>query len=238
MSDLIERLRDMEESWADAIKRMDSNPEVSGGIMTSIRFEQHDTLKKAADEIESLRAKVAELEAKLDAVMLEHCPDEMTLEQVENWGKHQAKHEAVEPVAVINVEARTLEWNGPVDWMTPETAKLNKIPLYTHPPKVEAVEPLSVEAWIDLMPEMYESIIMASREQALRKAAEVAKHWMEHTYDDSWLNEAILALPHDDSHLRELMMRVAEEVCNFWDINGYDPDHKYIVDSVLKGETK
>lgn len=29
------------------------------------------------------------LEAKIDALMLEHCPDEMTPEQVENWEKHQ-----------------------------------------------------------------------------------------------------------------------------------------------------
>ncbi len=29
------------------------------------------------------------LQARIDALMLEYCPDEMTPEQVENWGKHQ-----------------------------------------------------------------------------------------------------------------------------------------------------
>ena len=38
-----------------------------------------------------------------------------------------------EPVAWINVEERTLEWNGPVEWLTPTVIKLMKIPLYTHP---------------------------------------------------------------------------------------------------------
>lgn len=30
------------------------------------------------------------LQARLDAVMLEHCPDEMTPVQLHNWAKHQA----------------------------------------------------------------------------------------------------------------------------------------------------
>lgn len=34
---------------------------------------------------------IAELEAKIDALMLEYCPDEMTPEQIENWGKHQRR---------------------------------------------------------------------------------------------------------------------------------------------------
>ena len=40
-----------------------------------------------------------------------------------------------EPVAWINAEKRTFEWNGPVLWNTPTVAVLNKIPLYTHPPQ-------------------------------------------------------------------------------------------------------
>jgi len=31
----------------------------------------------------------AALQAKIDRLMLEYCPDEMTPEQIENWGKHQ-----------------------------------------------------------------------------------------------------------------------------------------------------
>jgi hypothetical protein len=40
-----------------------------------------------------------------------------------------------EPVAWINAEKRTFEWNGPVLWNTPTVAVLNKILLYTHPPQ-------------------------------------------------------------------------------------------------------
>jgi hypothetical protein len=39
-----------------------------------------------------------------------------------------------EPVAWINAEKRTFEWNGPVLWNTPTVAILDKIPLYTTPP--------------------------------------------------------------------------------------------------------
>ena len=39
-------------------------------------------LQEAADEIERLQAKI-------DALMLEYCPDEMTPEQVSEWGRHQ-----------------------------------------------------------------------------------------------------------------------------------------------------
>lgn len=38
----------------------------------------------AADRLEAL-------EAKIDALMLEYCPDEMTPEQLENWGNHQTE---------------------------------------------------------------------------------------------------------------------------------------------------
>jgi hypothetical protein len=40
-----------------------------------------------------------------------------------------------EPVAYINVEERRLQWAGPVKWDTPIIAKMDKIPLYTHPVK-------------------------------------------------------------------------------------------------------
>jgi hypothetical protein len=41
----------------------------------------------------------------------------------------------IEPVAYINVEERKLEWAAPVKWDTPIIAKMDKIPLYTHPVK-------------------------------------------------------------------------------------------------------
>jgi hypothetical protein len=45
-----------------------------------------------ADMMKSDRSsEVAALQAKIDALMLEYCPNEMTPEQVENWAKHQRK---------------------------------------------------------------------------------------------------------------------------------------------------
>jgi hypothetical protein len=46
-----------------------------------------------------------------------------------------------EPVAWINAEKRTFEWNGPVLWNTPTVAILDKIPLYTTPPAAPVQEP-------------------------------------------------------------------------------------------------
>jgi hypothetical protein len=42
-----------------------------------------------------------------------------------------------EPVAWINAEKRTFEWNGHVLWNTPTVAVLEKIPLYTTPPAAQ-----------------------------------------------------------------------------------------------------
>ena len=40
------------------------------------------SLRIQADEIEHLRARI-------DALMFEHCPDEMTPEQIAEWERHQ-----------------------------------------------------------------------------------------------------------------------------------------------------
>jgi hypothetical protein len=45
-----------------------------------------------------------------------------------------------EPVAYINIEERELEWATPIKWETPTVVKMDKIPLYTAPPKKEWVE--------------------------------------------------------------------------------------------------
>ena len=39
--------------------------------------------------IENLNKKLAAAQAKIDALMLEYCPDEMTQEQIDNWVRHQ-----------------------------------------------------------------------------------------------------------------------------------------------------
>jgi hypothetical protein len=42
--------------------------------------------------------KIESLQAKIDSLMLEFCPEQMTEEQIENWKKHQtvAKQQSVE----------------------------------------------------------------------------------------------------------------------------------------------
>jgi hypothetical protein len=43
--------------------------------------------------------------------------------------------DTAERVAWINVEKRVLEFAGIIEWNTPTTVHMPKIPLYTHPPK-------------------------------------------------------------------------------------------------------
>jgi hypothetical protein len=50
-----------------------------------------------------------------------------------------------EPIAYINVEERKLEWATPIKWETPTVVKMDKIPLYTAPPKKEWVGLTEVE---------------------------------------------------------------------------------------------
>ena len=47
------------------------------------------TMSKYASEVELLRAKCAWLQARVDALMLEYCPEEMTPEQIAEWGRNQ-----------------------------------------------------------------------------------------------------------------------------------------------------
>lgn len=44
-----------------------------------------------------------------------------------------------DPVAFIDVTNRTLEWAKPTRWETPTVVKMDKVPLYTAPPKKEWV---------------------------------------------------------------------------------------------------
>jgi hypothetical protein len=44
---------------------------------------------EVVEERDEARAHIRELEAKVDALMLEYCPDEMTPEQRQRWAAHQ-----------------------------------------------------------------------------------------------------------------------------------------------------
>jgi hypothetical protein len=53
----------------------------------------HTYARRLAVFARELELEAAEKQARIDALMLEYCPDEMTPEQVEEWGRHQrAKH--------------------------------------------------------------------------------------------------------------------------------------------------
>lgn len=41
------------------------------------------------DEIAMLRQQLASAQAKIDALMLEYCPNEMTKEQLDEWARNQ-----------------------------------------------------------------------------------------------------------------------------------------------------
>lgn len=41
------------------------------------------------EQLSEANKKIAALEAQIDSLMLEYCPDEMTKEQFDNWAAHQ-----------------------------------------------------------------------------------------------------------------------------------------------------
>ena len=58
------------------------------------RDEQAKRIAELEEQLAAPRAEVgtqreAALQAQIDRLMLEYCPEEMTPEQVEEWGKHQ-----------------------------------------------------------------------------------------------------------------------------------------------------
>jgi len=54
-----------------------------------------DMWNKQGHEIAKDRRKIKRLQAQVDTLMLEYCPDEMTDDQVRNWGKHQVPEAAI-----------------------------------------------------------------------------------------------------------------------------------------------
>lgn len=68
-TDIVPLLREWEETMWEAIQRLDMG-EMDNGIMTSIRFEQHDTLKRAADRIEGLDRQVVDLVRALNTMLV------------------------------------------------------------------------------------------------------------------------------------------------------------------------
>jgi len=108
MSDLYDKQHDAEiVRLNDRITELEARLEIAGpydGIAArdeTIRLlearlveqtgSHNDLVIRKSDRITELSVQLAHAEAKIDALMLEYCPDEMTPEQVENWGKHQRR---------------------------------------------------------------------------------------------------------------------------------------------------
>jgi hypothetical protein len=88
-----------------------------------------ESMKLALEALETLMIECGSIYEKAIAALKERLADPMR--EVQRLGQEIEQ----EPVAWINAEKRTFEWNGPVLWNTPTVAVLNKIPLYTHPPR-------------------------------------------------------------------------------------------------------
>lgn len=137
--------------------------------------------------------------------------------------------------------------NNHILWFASENKNWNGIPLYTHPPKHEAIEPTFW--WLDvddvvLPPKhdytsaylscVYEGshsiplytqapITQAVVAAVIRKAAEVAND----NFEDG-VAKQILRLPHDDSALREMLRRAV-------DLSTEELTANEIVERVLSG---
>jgi hypothetical protein len=111
----------------------------------------HESLCHACDDVEMV---TWELDAR--SLMAQPAPVELGLDYEPMQKKCDcAAHSAADcvcgawdksavapvPVAWIDAEKRTFEWNGPVLWNTPTVAVLDKIPLYTTPPAAPVQEP-------------------------------------------------------------------------------------------------
>lgn len=68
------------EVWASA-----NNDLKYSKVIMSMFDRIHSLENKATPVADSIAA----LQAKLDAVMLEYCPEKMSKDQISNWGKHQ-----------------------------------------------------------------------------------------------------------------------------------------------------
>lgn len=200
-------------------------------------------LIQCADELAAAKARIADWERSFNIAVDERIAagkriDELTAmyeEAKTSWEQaNEGWFQADKRIAELEAEHEAVE---PSLWLTKGTdgvwyASKDKlldsdVPLYTQPPSTQA----AVSA-------------------ALRKAAEVIRPNFIGEYngkDDRYdlaradMAKRILAMPHDDSALRELMMLVAKEV---YEQSGYiyavrdEADEKLqaIVDSVLKGE--
>jgi hypothetical protein len=88
-------------------------------------LEKEEMMKRVMDEIPDMPIKVQ---------------DKRSFEEFAQSFAQSARVNGIpepEPVAYINIEERELEWAKPMSWNTPTVVKMDKVPLYTTPPKRE-----------------------------------------------------------------------------------------------------
>jgi hypothetical protein len=75
----------------DDIENSDTQTDNYGNVWVKVNA---NLCEQACDEMRRLAKHTDALQAKLDALMLEHCPQDMSVEQIVNWSNHQRKEKA------------------------------------------------------------------------------------------------------------------------------------------------
>jgi hypothetical protein len=121
-----------------------------------------------------IEARIAELEARIDALMLEHCPGEMTPEQVAEWAKHQVPaEEAAQPAQVASL----------ADIDVPNTFKLagesdeQWIDRITGGKPAQVAAPEQADGWqlvpVEATPEMMKAAVVSLNGNAVYKSVAI-----------------------------------------------------------------
>jgi predicted nuclease with TOPRIM domain len=81
-------LSEQQANWGKDLKKCsDELARATESSMAGLRREQ----QRLADELRSVTAERDALQARVDTLMLEFCPDEMTVEQIVRWETSQAR---------------------------------------------------------------------------------------------------------------------------------------------------
>lgn len=67
----------------------DSIHEMNNAAYVTAIVNLNEKNRQQAERIAELTKEVDVKQAKIDALMLEYCPEEMTQEQIDNWASHQ-----------------------------------------------------------------------------------------------------------------------------------------------------
>jgi predicted RNase H-like nuclease (RuvC/YqgF family) len=80
--------RQLQEAEADKYRLSRERDEIKDRYEAATKY-WNPVYELLLTEKNELEKKLQEAQAKIDSLMLEYCPDEMTPEQIENWKRHQ-----------------------------------------------------------------------------------------------------------------------------------------------------